>query len=41
LRERAEMGESSPHVEAGLPHGEERGELMVESLRSAMGRERE
>ena len=23
LRERAEMGESSPHVEAGLPHGEE------------------
>jgi hypothetical protein len=34
-------GAQSRDVEAGLPHGEARGELVVESLRDAIGHSRE
>lgn len=34
-------GTASPNVEAGLPHGETRGEIVVESLRDAMAHPKE
>lgn len=34
-------GTASPNVEAGLPHGETRGEIVVESMRDAMAHPKE